>query len=217
MMRLSTGIFFALLALNSSAKDLSERGYESTSLCAVNDKVYFSCTIKKAKIFSLCGKMEKAVLRRLYYRFGKRGSIELEYPEVDVKDRDTLSLFYYNHYTRFLANYYTITFHNHGYTYVLQDLRSYEKNERQTFSNIVVYDNSEQLNGITNSCTSNVISDLQPLTNIIPCDKESALGCEKGKEYLDGMGTYRRQHPYRQAESQPITAIWIATALRSSQ
>jgi hypothetical protein len=190
IMRLIVALCLALVASNSNAGNLDENKYESSSLCVARDKIFFSCTTKKSKIISLCGKIEKGALNRLYYRFGKKGLIELEYPKAAIEDKDSLSLFYYNHYTRFLANYYTVTFYNHGYIYVLQDLRSYEKNEQQNLPNIIVYDNPEQSNGVSVSCISKIISDLYPLTSAIACNKESALGCEKGKSYWDGVESH---------------------------
>ncbi|MCL2875134.1 MAG: hypothetical protein FWF12_02340 [Betaproteobacteria bacterium] len=176
-MRISAIIIGLILSANLHA----ETRFESSSICTAKDKVYFSCTTKNRKILSLCGKKEGGI----YYRFGKPGKVELEYPSGNIKNEDSLSLFFYNHYTRWMVDYFTVTFQNHGYTYLIQDLKNNEEETKQITQNIVIYNNPDQTDGKTISCISDVISDLRPLIYIIPCDKEAALGCSKNDGYLD--------------------------------
>lgn len=185
-MRVLIIVFLAFFSANTDAKDISKNKYETPSLCTAQDTIFFSCKTNKLKTLSLCGKKNKDTLSRLYYRFGKTNKIEFEYPDSAVNDKNSLRLFYYNHYTRWFVNYYTITFRNHAYIYVLQDLRNMEGNGKgeegnvlHVTQNILVYDNPEYDGAIAISCASDVISDIRPLVSVIPCAEENALGCKK--------------------------------------
>jgi hypothetical protein len=179
-MRASIIILLVFWSANANAEGVGKNKYEAPSLCAARDKIFFSCKTKKLKTISLCGQKNEGSVRRLYYRYGKPDKIELEYPKGTVSNKDSLTLFYYNHYTRWLVDYYTITFRNYGYVYVLQDLRSMEeKNDPHITQNIAVYVHPKYDEATDIPCASDVISDLYPLVNVIPCDKENALGCEK--------------------------------------
>lgn len=59
---------------------------ENSHLCAQDEMAYFSCTIGKSnKLLSFCGLADPGPTNDwLYYRFGKAGKIELDYPEKGV-------------------------------------------------------------------------------------------------------------------------------------
>lgn len=155
---------------------------EAFSLCTDKDEVYFSCRTKDLKTLSLCGKREGGV----YYRFGKPKKIEFEYPGDNVGNKDSLSLFAYNSYNRWMVSYFTVTFHNHGYTYIIQDLRNAEDEVEHNIQNIAIYSKPDQTDDEKIiSCASDMISNLRPLMYIIPCNEGMALGCDKNDGYLD--------------------------------
>ena len=98
-----------------------------TSLCNKDEKVVFSCPLRRsAKIVSLCSsqKLTKDA-GYLQYRFGVPGKIELEFPEV--RD-DSLKVFQYGHYFRAKVDSTEISFSRNGYTYsVFDDYNGEEK------------------------------------------------------------------------------------------
>ena len=100
---------------------------QPNSLCAKDERVIFSCPVKRpAKIVSLCASKDLTNERGyLQYRFGLPGKIELEYP----KDRkDTQEKFHYSHYFRAQFDLTAIAFTIDGYEYsVFDDYNGEEK------------------------------------------------------------------------------------------
>ena len=100
---------------------------QTTSLCAKDERVIFSCPVRRpAKIVSLCASKDLTSDRGyLQYRFGLPGKIELEYP----KDRQgTQSKFQYTHYFRAQFDMTSINFTIDGYAYsVFDDYNGEEK------------------------------------------------------------------------------------------
>jgi hypothetical protein len=98
-----------------------------TTLCARDERVIFSCPVKRpAKIVSVCGSKDLSSDRGyLQYRFGLPGKIELEYP----KDRQgTQQKFHYTHYFRAQFDLTEIDFTIDGYEYsVFDDYNGEEK------------------------------------------------------------------------------------------
>lgn len=97
------------------------------TLCAKDERVIFSCPVKKpAKIISVCASKDLASDRGyLQYRFGLPGKIELEFP----KDRKgTQEKFQYTHYFRAQFDMTSINFTIDGYEYsVFDDYNGEEK------------------------------------------------------------------------------------------
>ena len=91
----------------------------TTSLCAKEEKVVFSCTLKNAKVVSLCSSTKLSKTEGyLQYRFGGSGKIELEYP----KEREaTQKAFKYSHYFRAQVDLTEISFTIDGYVYTVFD------------------------------------------------------------------------------------------------
>ena len=99
---------------------LEARSLPPTSLCAKDEKVVFSCPLRRStKIVSLCSsqKLTKDA-GYLQYRFGVPGKIELEFP--DVRD-DSLKAFKYSHYFRAKVDSTEVSFSRNGYTYAVLD------------------------------------------------------------------------------------------------
>ena len=100
---------------------------QPNSLCAKDERVIFSCPVKRpAKIVSVCASKDLTSDRGyLQYRFGLAGKIELEYP----KDRQgTQQKFRYSHYFRAQFDMTEIGFTIDGYEYsVFNDYNGEEK------------------------------------------------------------------------------------------
>jgi hypothetical protein len=100
---------------------------EPVTLCARDERVIFSCPIKKpAKIVSVCASKDLTADRGyLQYRFGLPGKIELEFP----KDRKgTQEKFQYTHYFRAQFDMTSINFTIDGNEYsVFDDYNGEEK------------------------------------------------------------------------------------------
>jgi hypothetical protein len=97
------------------------------TLCAGDERVIFSCPVKKpAKIVSLCASKDVTNERGyLQYRFGLPGKVELEFP----KERTgTQQKFHYKHYFRAQFDQTEIGFTIDGYEYsVFDDYNGEEK------------------------------------------------------------------------------------------
>ena len=88
----------SLSAAQPGSKPIT-RALQPNSLCAKDERVIFSCPVKRpAKIVSVCASKDLTSDRGyLQYRFGLPGKIELEYP----KERTgTQEKFHYTHYFR---------------------------------------------------------------------------------------------------------------------
>jgi hypothetical protein len=100
---------------------------QPNTLCAKDERVIFSCPIKRpAKIVSVCASKDLTGDRGyLQYRFGLPEKIELEYP----KDRQgTQAKFQYSHYFRAQFDMTSINFTIDGYEYsVFDDYNGEEK------------------------------------------------------------------------------------------
>ena len=100
---------------------------QPVTLCAKDERVIFSCPVKKpAKIVSICASKDLTSERGyLQYRFGLPGKIELEFP----KDRKgTQEKFQYTHYFRAQFDTTSINFTIDGYEYsVFDDYNGEEK------------------------------------------------------------------------------------------
>ena len=106
---------------------LEARSLLPTSLCAKDEKVIFSCPLKRStKIVSLCSsrKLTKDA-GYLQYRFGLPAKIELEFPDNRA---DSIKVFKYSHYFRAKVDYTEVSFSRNGYTYsVFDDYNGEEK------------------------------------------------------------------------------------------
>ena len=93
---------------------------QAGSLCEKDEKIVFSCPIKRpAKIVSLCSSKELTKERGyLQYRFGLPGKIELEFPK---QREQTQSAFKYSHYFRAQFDQTEISFTSDGYQYAIFD------------------------------------------------------------------------------------------------
>jgi hypothetical protein len=110
---------------------------QPNTLCDRNERVIFSCPIKRpAKIVSVCASKDLTSERGyLQYRFGLPGKIELEFP----KDRTgTQTKFQYTHYFRAQFDLTEISFNINGYEYQVTDDYNGEEKPAQTMQGVSV-------------------------------------------------------------------------------
>jgi len=93
---------------------------QAGSLCEKDEKIVFSCPIRKpAKIVSLCSSKDLTKERGyLQYRFGLPGKIELEFPK---QREQTQTAFKYSHYFRAQFDLTEISFSQDGHEYAIFD------------------------------------------------------------------------------------------------
>ena len=105
---------------NSSSASSQPTGLLPGTLCAKNERVIFSCPVKRpAKIVSLCASKDLTSERGyLQYRFGLPEKIELEFPQSKT---GTQQKFQYTHYFRAQVDLTEISFSSNGYEYQITD------------------------------------------------------------------------------------------------
>src|SRR3989454_5816783 len=115
----------------------STAGLQPNTLCDRNERVIFSCPLKRpAKIVSVCAsKVLTSDRGYLQYRFGLPGKIELEFP----KERTgTQAKFQYTHYFRAQFDLTEISFNVNGYEYQVTDDYNGEEKPAQTIQGVSV-------------------------------------------------------------------------------
>jgi hypothetical protein len=110
---------------------------QPNSLCAKDERIIFSCPIKRpAKIVSVCASKDLTSDRGyIQYRFGVPAKIELEFP----KDRaGSQQKFQYSHYFRARVDLTEISFTLNGYEYQVTDDYNGEEKPAQTTQGVMV-------------------------------------------------------------------------------
>lgn len=125
---------------------------------------YFSCGTAKGTI-SL--NENKGVLQ---YSLIKDNNTEFTY---ESKGND-FSGFKYNHYSRFQADYFNVSFVNSGYRYTI-----FSNYEDEHESRGVSVTNLKSKKESVYDCKVAGIDRLSDLSTKLSCDKDSALGCEQ--------------------------------------
>lgn len=109
----------------------------------------------------------------LQYRFGTTQHLELLYPKIF----NTKSNFSYNHYSRYKVDYLRISFINDNYKYsIYRNVDENISDEPELGVTIVKADSSDTTEKNV-ACAVVVQDKLNSLIEILPCDKEEALGC----------------------------------------
>ena len=125
------------LSLQPEGTSKPTAALQPNTLCDRNERVIFSCPIKRpAKIVSVCASKDLTSERGyLQYRFGLPGKIELEFP----KDRTgTQTKFQYSHYFRAQFDLTEISFNVNGYEYEVTDDYNGEEKPAQTIQGVSV-------------------------------------------------------------------------------
>ena len=121
------GLVSVLLCICFAFPAFSVSQLQAGSLCERDEKIVFSCSLRKpAKIVSLCSSKELTKDRGyLRYRFGLPGKIELEYPKDGERPQEA---FKYSHYFRAQVDSTEISFSLNGYEYsIIDDYNGEEK------------------------------------------------------------------------------------------
>lgn len=127
---------FGLIS-GSHTEASSQAKLQLNSLCARDERIIFSCPVRKpAKIVSLCASKDLTSDRGyLQYRFGLPGKIELEFP----KERTgTQQQFQYTHYFRARVDLTEISFTINGYEYQITDDYNGEEKPSQSTQGVSV-------------------------------------------------------------------------------
>jgi hypothetical protein len=149
---------------------------QTPSHCSASEEVVFSCRIKgSAKILSLCGSKQLSKdMGYLQYRFGPPNAVELAFPK---EKKNSLSQFLYLHYFRSQVDRTSVSFKNGGYMYSIYD--NYEGDVKPVETRRGVTIDKEETSPADSrdlTCTGPVISHLEKLREVIPCDKWDGLG-----------------------------------------
>ena len=115
----------------------SPAALQANTLCAKDERVIFSCPIKRpAKIISLCASKDLTSDRGyIQYRFGLPAKVELEFP----KARDgSQQKFQYSHYFRAKVDLTEISFTVNGYEYQVTDDYNGEEKSAQIIQGVMV-------------------------------------------------------------------------------
>ena len=110
---------------------------QANSLCAKDERVIFSCPIKRpAKIVSVCASKDLTSDRGyIQYRFGLPAKVELEFPTA----RDgSQQKFQYSHYFRAKVDLTEISFTVNGYEYQVTDDYNGEEKSAQMIQGVMV-------------------------------------------------------------------------------
>ena len=122
---------------DSSPSAQSPGALQANSLCARNERVIFSCPIKRpAKIVSVCASKDLTSDRGyIQYRFGLPAKVELEFP----KERSgSQQKFQYSHYFRAQVDLTEISFTVNDYEYQVTDDYNGEEKPAQSIQGIMV-------------------------------------------------------------------------------
>ena len=110
---------------------------QANSLCAKNERIIFSCPIKRPpKIVSVCASKDLTSDRGyIQYRFGLPAKVELEFPKERAGSQQK---FQYSHYFRAKVDLTEISFTVNGYEYQVTDDYNGEEKPAQTIQGVMV-------------------------------------------------------------------------------
>lgn len=147
------------------------------SLCAKNEKAFFSCMTKKRKLASVCGSSDLSKTGGyLVYRFGTSEKVELEFPK---SKEGSAAKFLFSEYTRSMLSIRHLRFVNDGTKYSID--YSYDGEDKTTSP--IKHEISVTPKGSNSAillvCKEAVIDELYKLEEFTPCDPESFSGCPR--------------------------------------
>lgn len=163
---------------------LSELTYASpqavasqVSLCKPPEHVLFNCALKgRKKLVSLCASEDFGKQSGyLQYRFGKQGSVELEYP---ASTENTQNKFSYASYIRYRVSKVNVSFRVSDFAYSVFDDYSDEagENEHELGVEVSRRTGTKSQRMVCMKPATSHLGDLEPL---LPCDAEQSLtGCK---------------------------------------
>ena len=167
------GDLFYSLALLLAGANPKTNG-DATFLCRADEQVFFTCQITpSSKLISLCGSKSLDARRGyLQYRFGKPGTVELQFPRERA---NTQRVFRYAHYFRAQVDRTEVTFDHEGYRYVVFD--NYEGDIKPAVreSGIRVRRHGATTKETELTCDGKPTSKLGSLESIVPRDNDNPM------------------------------------------
>lgn len=162
---------FVAIILSHSA--YGESHLTTETVCPDGEKIYFSCKTKKSKLISLCAMEANGSTSSLTYFFGSIDNPELT---QTASSENHFEPFRFNHYFRYGANYFRVSFVRGGYRYEIY--KDYDMEEVPVKrSGIIVSSVGGESKEVDIECSREASGDLSPLSSILQCDKDNALGC----------------------------------------
>jgi hypothetical protein len=144
------------------------------SLCSSSERTIFSCRIAGAKkVLSLCSSTALQVPERyLQYRFGRAGSLEMQYP---LQKAQSFKAFSAGHYFRAQVDRRRLSFINQGVRYTI--FSDYEGEERpaQAEAGVTITETRQGSRETILRCKSPYVDHLADLDEIITPEADPAL------------------------------------------
>lgn len=159
---------FSFSFSHHTAAAAQPRKLQPGTLCAKDERVIFSCPIKRpAKIVSLCASKDlTSDTGYLQYRFGLPGNIELEYPKGRT---GTQQEFHYTHYFRARFDLTEIGFNINGYDYEITDDYNGEEKPEQVIQAVIVK-SPDKSKETTFNCRTKPKTDYTDLQAVLPTE-----------------------------------------------
>ena len=164
---------FAAIFLSHSAYGESHLATEAA--CPDGEKIYFSCKTKRSKLISLCAMEVNGRTSSLTYFFGGIDNPELT---QTASSENNFEPFRFNHYFRSGVNYFRVSFVRSGYRYEIYKDYDMEETPAER-SGIIVSSMKDESKEVDIECNREASGNLSPLSLILKCDKDNALGCAK--------------------------------------
>jgi hypothetical protein len=151
------------------------------TLCHAGESIYFSCKTRKGKIISLCGTKTENGDTYLYYRFGKRDNIEMEYP--DAWNKEYITKFSYIRRSRAQLDDVSVLFRQGGYEYNLYSYYDGERSDKKFYVNHGIIVGKVNGGNVKNhpvdiKCANELIDHLILTTYFLPCNEKQEYSCD---------------------------------------
>lgn len=142
----------------------------TAAACAPDEQVLFSCRTKGAgKSIALCASKHLSKSDGyIQYRFGRGGTVELEFPGRREK---TQQEFRYSHYSRFQVDRVGVSFSRAGFTYSIFENYEGDMGPAAKQYGIEVTGTGNSAKATSIECEGKVVSKLSALQDVVPCDK----------------------------------------------
>lgn len=141
--------------------------------CPSGEVTYFSCRTARSKLISLCAAEEKGSASTLTYYFGNIDSPELS---LAASLENKYEPFRFNHYFRYGVDYFRVSFVREGYRYEIY--KDYDMEAAPVERSGIIVSSVNGAGGeVDIKCRGMVSGDLSPLSSMLKCDKDNALGC----------------------------------------
>lgn len=143
------------------------------AVCPDGEKVYFSCKTARSKLISLCAAEVNGSTSSLTYFFGSIDNPELTQAALSENNFEP---FRFNHYFRYGVDYFRVSFIRGGYRYEIY--KDYDMEETPAERSGIIVSSMKDAGGeVDIECRGEEFGSLSPLSSMLKCDKDNALGC----------------------------------------